>query len=277
MDDKSMYNDTQGRHKRDDKKGKEPVEDIGEIFKEPIRHKTYAKLLHHTPIWILPHAIRKCTSTVEKRDTSVDAKDFGPNDKRLIAIRCLKLGRPFDPLDPPHESVLEHISYTFELFFSRTVLQELSRTRIGISLSVESTRAALKKLLAGLGPEDLDAIKLLIHNTGDDEIDTEAARQISNVAGYKEREVKNDVAKYGLPECFMTTAVVTLNIRSMRHLFALRTSPRALEEYRHLCFSMAACIPETHRFLFQDRIHFDVAPQAFLDAWPDPMAGMFDE
>jgi len=237
---------------------------------KPIRHKTYAKLLFHTPIWLLPYAIRKCTGTIKEMDTKEGGKDFGPKDKKVIAQRCLKLGRPFDPFDPPHESVLEHIAYNFELFFSRAVLQELARTRIGISLSVESTRFALKKMLAGIGYEDLDKIKLLIHNTGDKDIDDDSARQLANIAGYKERKVKNDKAKYGVPECFMSSAIVTLNIRSLRHLFALRTSPRALEEYRQLCFSMAASIPATHRFLFQDRIHFDTAPAAFLEVWPDP-------
>ena len=62
----------------------------------------------------------------------------------------------------------------------------------------------------------------------------------------------NDVAKYTLPECYLTSLVLTVNLRSLRNLVMLRTSPRALEEFRDLAKAFYKAMPVSHRYLVED-------------------------
>jgi thymidylate synthase (FAD) len=176
---------------------------------------------------------------------------LGTKDQALLSGRILRQGLPHDPLNPPHESVLEHVVYTFELEFSRAVLQELARHRIA-SLSVQSTRWALKRLVDQIDDEDLDTY---LTQTGDPEIDAGARKQLEILLEQVRRGKTNDKTKYLVGEAFRSKAMITINARSLRNLFVLRTSPRALWEIRQLAFAMAEAVPTTHRFLFEDRMH----------------------
>jgi thymidylate synthase ThyX len=46
------------------------------------------------------------------------------------------------------------------------------------------------------------------------------------------KKINNDIAKYGITENYPVTLQVTYNIRALRHLYILRTSPRALKEFQ---------------------------------------------
>ena len=104
------------------------------------------KLLYHTPLYTCAHAIRMSHDNHDKSDSQCyddlysDQREWincGPKDRALIERVGNKL---------KHASVLEHLSYTFDISdVSRALLQELARHRMA-SLTVKSTRYTLNEL-----------------------------------------------------------------------------------------------------------------------------------
>ena len=64
--------------------------------------------------------------------------------------------------------------------------------------------------------------------------------------------IKNDVVKYFVPEALTTKLIMTVNLRELRHILALRTGYNVLAEFRWLCFELYKALPEDHKFLFSD-------------------------
>jgi thymidylate synthase (FAD) len=208
-----------------------------------------ATLLFNSPMYLVARAVRMCTGTIDKMDSTMEG--LGPKDKKLISKKILKQGKQYNPLDPAHESTLEHATYTFEIEFSRACLQELARHRIA-SPSVESTRWALRQILKNVKREEIRNFMTL---TGDEEIDSANEEQLWKVVGWVNDGKPNDKTKFGIPECFKTKVQWTINARSLRNYFCLRTSNRALWEIREVAFQMVDALPEDHKFMFSDRIH----------------------
>ena len=145
-----------------------------------------------------------------------------------------------------HESVLEHVVYSFEIKdITRALLQQISRHR-HISLSVQSTRWALKRL------EDEGLISFSIP-PGLDEKDFDKFRNVASdgisLALELSRKYGNDVGKYALPECLNTMLVMTVNLRQLRHMYKLRTHSSALEEFRDLMVAIVNTLPKREREL----------------------------
>ncbi len=142
-----------------------------------------------------------------------------------------------------HESVFEHLTYTFKIKnISRALLQELARHR-HISLSVMSTRYALKKELSN---NNTSLTFKLPNFSANNQQQVEAYNNLLNVLTKAEEAVinavdagiKNDVLKYFIPEALVTKTFLTVNCRELRHIFNLRLGNRALEEFRHLCLNI---------------------------------------
>jgi len=211
------------------------------------------ELIYNSPIYLVARAVRLCTGTIGKMDSTMES--IGLKDKKVIEERILQRGKDFDPLNPPHESVLEHAVYTFDMDMSRAVLQQLARHRIA-SPSVESTRWALKRVLKNVSEDNVDS--LFVH-TGDTEVDASVKAQVWKVAKWsnapKGERKPNDIIKYAIPDAFITKVQWTVNARSIRNWFALRTSNHALWEIRDIAYQMVDMLPEDHKFLFSDRIH----------------------
>lgn len=180
------------------------------------------KLIHCSGLDIAELAARTCTATTEKMsDTWMDCEAF--------LMRLVEQG---------HMSVFEHVNYTFSIKgVSRALLQELSRHR-HISLSVESTRWALKRIMGSdldlIFPEELDGsegyMKILI----------------AHIKYALKDGKRNDSVKYLLPECIPTNLILTLNLRELIHIYRLRTSSRALKEFHDLMIDIAQCLPNPH-------------------------------
>ena len=183
-----------------------------------------------------------------------------------------------------HESVLEHITLSFACYdFSRALLQELARHR-HISLSVESTRHAMHKRMQNNGSESAEAVGAILTeatdplitslNIDDDVVDDAVVDSFGPLLkGYVQwmTEINkfmdfmlskganisklNDFCKYLLPECFPTDFVMTCNLRELRHIFKLRTSPAALHEFRLFCGYVYAVLPEWFRVLVDDCVN----------------------
>ena len=144
-----------------------------------------------------------------------------------------------------HESVLEHVVYSFEISeISRALLQQISRHR-HISLSVQSTRWALKRMadegMTFSMPDEL--------NDEEEKEYDELMSMAIQLALQLSKKYGNDVGKYALPECLNTMLVMTVNLRQLRHMYKLRTHSSALEEFRDLMVAIVNTLPVREREL----------------------------
>ena len=162
--------------------------------------------------------------------------------------RAIKMG---------HESILEHITLTFEVNdLSRACLQELARHR-HISLSVESTRHTLRKQ-CNKGEYRISdyAEAFTVTNSkinGEWKLD-ELIIDLIDCAMKDNPDTLNDELKYYLPEFWATNLVLTLNIRELRHILKLRTSPAALQEFQDLAHKLFDAVPDDYRYMLEDCI-----------------------
>lgn len=185
--------------------------------------------LRHTSPDIAEFAARMCTATTDRCSPTLGG-----------SVNFLK-----NLIDQGHESVIEHLVYAFEIRgVSRALLQELARHR-HISMSVESTRWALKRIIENnFNMEDLvwpDGVP--------DYAKGKVEFLLSTAKGLLERGFSNDVVKYLMPECLPTNLVLTVNLRELRHIYRLRTSKRALKEFRDLMKDILESLPPYHREL----------------------------
>lgn len=62
--------------------------------------------------------------------------------------------------------------------------------------------------------------------------------------------IKQDIAKYALPECYKTRLVWSINARSLQNFLSLRSNKRALHEIRILAHNIFDALPKEHKYLF---------------------------
>ena len=186
---------------------------------------------------IIIEATRTCYDSMSKSD------NLGEKDLALLK----KI------IDSKHESVLEHMVFTFKITdISRACLQELARHRIA-SYSVKSTRYTLKELR---DTPDNELEKFLIE-------DIESIVKSSAIDSLKKIKMMlnmsnpdMDKIKYALPECYKTELVWTINLRSLRNFLKLRLSLKAHQEIRKLATIVYSCLVANlpNDILFQDVI-----------------------
>lgn len=175
------------------------------------------------------------------------------NDKKYAAMNDQDIAEYLGKIIARgHESVIEHVSYTFIISnISRALLQQISRHR-HISLSVLSTRYTFEKEFdkdfyirrAGVVLEDIkDAGGLL-----------DAFIKYITEVGTHLKKCPNDTLKYFVPELIPTRIVLTVNARELRHLFRLRLASGAMKEFRDLMWQIYETLPERHRFIYKDII-----------------------
>ena len=157
-----------------------------------------------------------------------------------------------------HGSVLEHIVYTFQIQnITRALLQELSRHRM-TSPTVQSTRWALKKMESGES-SDIENVVYVPEelNEEDRERYIKVTKDMLELRKDLSTRYPNDVAKYATPESMYTKEMLTVNCRSLMNIFELRSSKRALPEFRYLVFNMYLALPCSHLFLYDDVVPED--------------------
>ena len=191
------------------------------------------------------NAIRTCWDSFERQDSNWwhdphsgdNSFSLGENDTKLIE-RIINVD---------HTSTLEHLSFTFAVSgISRAMLQEAARHRLS-SMSVRSTRYTLKKSLDSPVDE-------LVVMTGDADVDKIVNDTMNAIAAlYKRRpDIGRDLIKYAIPEALKVDLYWTINARSLRNLFKLRTSPAALPEFRQFCGKVWGELPDQVKFIFED-------------------------
>ena len=228
------------------------------------------ELLHYTPLWIASKAIRKCWASEDKSDTGhcpqceTDAHGYHLDSTGSIA-ECNKCGTFFDIYycgkkdkaliervgnKNKHSSTLEHLNYSFDIDGpSRALLQEKARHRIA-SISVQSSRYTIEKVLNGLG-----SIEECLVMTGDEDIDNlniEHMTKLSELMVRRGKSLPRDISKYALVEAYKTSYVWTINARSLQNFLSLRTDKSALWEIRDLANEIFNQLPEEHKYLFVD-------------------------
>ena len=156
-------------------------------------------------------------------------------------------------LDSGHESVAEHASFTFRVEgVSRVLLAQLTRHRIA-SYSVQSQRYCGADL--GLVLPDSMADPDLV-----DEI-VEVRRAVEKLYDKAISLGKPaEDARYFTLQAGVTSLIVTMNARELRHFFSLRCCNRAQWEIRELAWRMLAECSV-------------VAPELFKDAGPGCLRG----
>lgn len=164
-------------------------------------------------------------------------------------------------MDGGHESVIEHVAFTFRVEgVSRALLAQLTRHRLA-SYSVQSQRYV--NYLKGFDYVTPPKIVAL----GEDAV-AEYDRQMATIhewyVGWKEKlgkgEDGNEDARFVLPNACATCLLVTMNARELRHFFSLRCCSRAQWEIRHLARQMLALCQAA-------------APKLFADAGPGCVRG----
>lgn len=214
----------------------------------------HVKLLTSSVLMTAAVAARQCTDSTELLSQQ-DAEA-----KNSLLKKCLDAG---------HLSVFEHINYTFSIQdVSRALLQELARHR-HISLSVKSTRWALQKLKQD-DVHDFQAsmcacVSPHLKETRD-LIDASSAI-LNKIIELRKKGVPNDILKYFIPEGLNTGLIMTVNARELMHVFTLRTSKRALDEFRYLCCLLHNEISKdtggTHDFLYDACTDWDKLKEEF--------------
>jgi len=149
-------------------------------------------------------------------------------------------------LDVGHESMIEHACATFYIRASRVLTHELVRHRLA-SYSQRSQRYVKETEPRYVEPPSIK--------------DNESAhRQFEEVMttcwqAYGDllaKGIKAEIARYVLPNACETQIICTWNFREIRHIIKLRTSKRALPEFRAVADEIR-------------NIAKEIAPQVFAD------------
>ena len=163
--------------------------------------------------------------------------------------------------DMGHQSPFEHISFTFGVEgVSRALLMQLSRHRIGISLSVQSQRyvhdsfgyvtppeIANDEYLNSFYQDILDNVYIAYEHLAKHLQD----RYVSE--GMKEKDAEKKAiedARYVLPNACCTRLMVTMNARELMHFFNHRCCNRAQWEIREMADEMLKQVKEVAPYIF---------------------------
>ena len=160
-------------------------------------------------------------------------------------------------LDSGHESVAEHAVFTFRVEgVSRVLLAQLTRHRLA-SFSVQSQRYC---------GADLDLVipdSMAIGNMINEIVEVKlAVKKLYNKA--ISLGTPQEDARYFTLQGGVTSLIVTMNARELRHFFSLRCCNRAQWEIRELA----------RRMLAECSV---VAPELFKDAGPGCLRGACPE
>jgi len=175
------------------------------------------------------------------------------------ARECYKSHEKMKPQENPrfirsiilrgHESVLEHASATFRVHGgSRAYTHEQVRHRL-LSFSQQSQRYVDEKAFRAILPPKIakNAEALKIYKQA-----IEHARKA--YAKLKELRLKNEDARFVLPNAVESGIVISGNFREWRHVFKLRCSKAAQWEIRRICGMMLKEIKKYAPIVFGDLI-----------------------
>lgn len=147
-----------------------------------------------------------------------------------------------------HESVIEHVMFTFKVTgVSRALLAQLTRHRIA-SFSVQSQRYVYMGDLPVVVPSSIQANELAMSAWNN------LMAHISNVYDnyVNDLGIPKEDARYITPQAAQTQLILTMNARELRHFFSLRCCNRAQWEIRELADRMLDTCKEECPIIFED-------------------------
>lgn len=206
-------------------------------------------LLRHTPdpLATVALAARLCYS-----DATVEALARLKNAEKHAALVNNVVARG-------HESVLEHVSFTFGVSgFSRAASHQLVRHRLA-SYSQQSQRyVRFNKLLGVLPPS-------IAENPQATQVFSQAWQAVQEAYSQMvQLGIPAEDARYILPNACSTQLLITMNVRELRHFFLMRLCNRAQWEIRALATEML-------------RLSREVEPRLFVDCGPPCLTGTCKE
>jgi len=129
-----------------------------------------------------------------------------------------------------HESCIEHATATFEIDgVSRVVTHEFVRHRIGFSYSQRSQRYVDENIPSYVIPDEIRA-----NSHAYDWYVMAMSNAWDVYKRLQELGLKNEIARYVLPNACCTKMCVTADFRAWRNFLKLRLSKRAQHEIRDL-------------------------------------------
>ena len=193
------------------------------------------KLLSHTPEpeKVIAIAARLCYSKSGIDDLE---KNFTDDKIKSFLQKIIDLG---------HESVLEHVSFTFGIEgISRACSHQLVRHRIA-SYSQQSQRYVNFENIEYVLP---DTIK------NNAEISKKFEKIMKDISDFYREMIENKIpaedARFILPNACTTKIIVTMNLRELKHFFKLRCCNRAQWEIRNLAIEMLKILKNKIPILF---------------------------
>lgn len=162
-------------------------------------------------------------------------------------------------LESGHESVIEHVSFTFLIWnVSRALLAQITRHRIA-SFDVQSQRYVNISDMSVVIPPSIQSNQEIMDDYTDlmEEIKRFYYRSVN--AG-----IPKEDARFATPQGATTKLMLTMNARELRHFFSLRCCNRAQWEIRELADEML-------------RICREKCPRIFADAGPGCVRGRCPE
>lgn len=149
-------------------------------------------------------------------------------------------------IEAGHESMIEHACATFYIRASRVLTHELVRHRLA-SYSQRSQRYVKETEPRYIEPPPIE----------EDEFAHRRFGEVMNTCWQAYRDLlsrgfKPEIARYVLPNACESQIICTWNFREIRHIIKLRTSQRALPEFRAIAQEIRRIVKE-------------IAPQVFAD------------
>lgn len=164
-------------------------------------------------------------------------------------------------LSSGHGSVLEHANFSFVFSnVSRIFTHEFVRHRAGVAISQESMRFVRLTDIPFWFPEWAlqDKVlmqKLILHIQQSEELQLWMAEHFGlddEDVPFHEKKAKTSFMRRVAPAGHATHMLATINVRSIRHIVAMRTALPAEEEIRIVCDQLAMLSLEAVPNLMQD-------------------------
>jgi thymidylate synthase (FAD) len=144
-----------------------------------------------------------------------------------------------------HESPLEHAYATFRIRnCSRAMTHQLVRHRL-MAISQQSQRYVDEEQFSYVVPENMPA-----EFVEDFRRDMRTIQEMYRK--WRDRGLKKEDARFVLPNACVSEIVVSADFREWRHIFKLRTSPKAQWEIRQACALMLTVLKERAPACFDD-------------------------
>ena len=179
------------------------------------------------PQSVIEQAGRTCYLSFDKMDDDSSAG---------FIQRLIKMG---------HESPLEHAYATFRISnCSRAMTHQLVRHRL-MAVSQQSQRYVDEEGFTYVVPESMP-----VEFVDDFHQDMQIIQQMYHK--WRDRGLLKEDARFVLPNACTSEIVVSADFREWRHIFQIRTSPKAQWEIRKACLAMLAILKEHAPDCFAD-------------------------